>query len=546
MSKQGGTKEKILKLIAEGNNNLSDISKALRLAPSTVSKHIHDLESAGEIEQTNNEHVKKWKYYQIGQKPFAPDSGNRSAFVGGRINKNIIGSIAGVALFAMLAVIYVMQSQPSGITYVPISITDPPTVPAGTQGLYLNYSSLGVHVNDGGDSKWIVMNSSGELDLLSLINVSQVIGGTEIRLNSTIDRIRFNITAARIRIDNSTYPVLVTSSQVVADIEKSKRVTSSSGVLLDFSPVVTASYTQNSTQYVLMPALRAAVTSNSEWNLRFPANNTDAQIRYPLRQEDRKIFAGTNGNASVSNAALQVNGNDLSFSVSLNNKGSESLTVFGVMLSGNIAPRDDGTVPEAPPGVNCSFAVKGFANGSDGPLTAPDALALGGSALPKDADGAVVADLGPQNAFGNEAGFRLFSQANGSVAINASAAYAVKLHCNASSILINMEMPVKHIYLLGIGNAVGVALMGAIRAPPAWIVFSVAKNSTLSLPSAQNFPDPNVEPGYVLSGDATAAFSYNGPFGKENVNGTQPAGNVTYRVVVLTNRGPVQANFTLK
>ena len=51
MSKQGSTKERILELIAEGSDNLSEISEKLNLAPSTVSKHIHDLESARAIDR---------------------------------------------------------------------------------------------------------------------------------------------------------------------------------------------------------------------------------------------------------------------------------------------------------------------------------------------------------------------------------------------------------------------------------------------------------------------------------------------------------------
>ena len=65
MAKQGSTKDKILKLISEGDNNLSAISERLDLAPSTVSKHLQDLEISGAIVQKDNPHVKKWKYYQL-------------------------------------------------------------------------------------------------------------------------------------------------------------------------------------------------------------------------------------------------------------------------------------------------------------------------------------------------------------------------------------------------------------------------------------------------------------------------------------------------
>ena len=65
MSSQGNTKGKILKLIARGDNTLTLISRRLGLAPSTVSKHLHDMELSGEISQQENSHVKKWKYYRI-------------------------------------------------------------------------------------------------------------------------------------------------------------------------------------------------------------------------------------------------------------------------------------------------------------------------------------------------------------------------------------------------------------------------------------------------------------------------------------------------
>src|SRR5271157_2961240 len=65
MSRYGATKRRILELVAQGNNNLSRISEILKLSPSTVSKHLHDLEEEGSIKLQDNEHFRKWKTYSI-------------------------------------------------------------------------------------------------------------------------------------------------------------------------------------------------------------------------------------------------------------------------------------------------------------------------------------------------------------------------------------------------------------------------------------------------------------------------------------------------
>ena len=77
MGKYGATKRRILELVAQGNNNLSRISKELKLSPSTVSKHLHDLEEEGKISMQDNPHFRKWKLYSVngGSSDAAPGRG---------------------------------------------------------------------------------------------------------------------------------------------------------------------------------------------------------------------------------------------------------------------------------------------------------------------------------------------------------------------------------------------------------------------------------------------------------------------------------------
>lgn len=65
MTKTWDTKKKILDLLSKKRMTLTDISKELNLAPSTVNQHIKELLSADAITQVDNPYVVKWKYYEI-------------------------------------------------------------------------------------------------------------------------------------------------------------------------------------------------------------------------------------------------------------------------------------------------------------------------------------------------------------------------------------------------------------------------------------------------------------------------------------------------
>lgn len=65
MSKIGYTKSRIIDLISKGNRTLTDISATLKLHPATVSQHLQELREMGAITAVKNDHIKKWKYYQL-------------------------------------------------------------------------------------------------------------------------------------------------------------------------------------------------------------------------------------------------------------------------------------------------------------------------------------------------------------------------------------------------------------------------------------------------------------------------------------------------
>ena len=62
MSKYGKTKSEILKLIKERKDTLSTISLELGLAPSTVSKHLNELQGLGAIRLVESEYAKQFEF----------------------------------------------------------------------------------------------------------------------------------------------------------------------------------------------------------------------------------------------------------------------------------------------------------------------------------------------------------------------------------------------------------------------------------------------------------------------------------------------------
>ena len=142
-----------------------------------------------------------------------------------------------------------------------ISLTDPPNVPNGTTSLMISYSAVQAHVVNANSSGWVNIQGSGSVDLLSLVNVSQIIANSGIAANSTINMVRFKVNSANITINGVTSNVSVPSSMITANVSNSGNGTSH--VLVDLSPSIVAIYTNSSTVFVMVPSVRAVAFAGS-------------------------------------------------------------------------------------------------------------------------------------------------------------------------------------------------------------------------------------------------------------------------------------------
>lgn len=565
MSKHGSTKEKILRQISQGSDNLSEISEALDLAPSTVSKHIHDLESAGVIEQKDDSHVKKWKYYQLKSGALARRAGRKMM-----MNKSVLATsltLVVMAIIAFAAYGYNQNAAYNGAytynnktAYIPISITDPPQVPSGTTALYINYSHLKVHVVNNGGSKWVSINASGRLDLMSLLNESQVIGTVGINLNSSIEAIRFNITAANITIDNVTYPVYLAVGSVTAKVSSVARLNESSSVLLDFSPVVMPAYARNTTLFVLVPTLSAAIVPRPEAsrltgviNASSKGNATPSIMgmheRYPLPDNYREMLPDINLNLSIVNATLHSSDNVTSLKVVLENNGVENVTVMGVTLYGNLTPYP----------IPMHIVTKNIAstNMSNMPESGYGSGFGGGTA---EAAIPLANDSGTSGAAGKSDMPKFPGRSGSDFAIDASAMWARNGTNTTDTWLPEPVNNASNMSISDMGRGFG-SVLGYDSMPGRFsynsmpdrfmmmsmgISFMVEKNGTLALPYppfAYGLRDS--KPGYLLQAHSTSALSYNGVLRVFDTSSPVTFTNRTaYRLVVVTNEGIVQANFT--
>ena len=184
------------------------------------------------------------------------------------------------------------------IVLVSLQLTDPPSVPAGTQSLMVNYNSLEVHVSGTSNSGWVQSNSSGSINLLSLLNVSQTIGTVVIPNNSVINQVRFNIASASIEINGTTYNLTVPSDQVTAHISSNAGLNNSPGVLLSLSPTVISILSVNSSVFVMVPSVRAVIIQNG-------TSNTTVKVgsRRVLNSNDTMSLDKIKSNITVSSTS---------------------------------------------------------------------------------------------------------------------------------------------------------------------------------------------------------------------------------------------------
>ncbi|MEM4065334.1 MAG: hypothetical protein QXV17_00480 [Candidatus Micrarchaeaceae archaeon] len=243
----------------------------------------------------------------------------------------IIAVIIIVGIIIYVAITPAHVTTISSLIAVPILLTDPPHLPAGATSLNISYSSLRVHyIGSANASGWLDVSSSGTINLMHLINFTEVIGVANLPINSSINIVQFNITSASITINGTAYPVTVPKQQVSAKIAANGRLNATSGLLADLSPTVVTIYTTNSTIFVLVPSLKAVVVPSVNASAKVAGNIS--KLAYAYKHEIESIKP----NLTVISKSLEVGANGTtSISITIKDNSNKSATINHIMLFGN-------------------------------------------------------------------------------------------------------------------------------------------------------------------------------------------------------------------
>jgi hypothetical protein len=259
--------------------------------------------------------------------------------------KSTIGYGGAAVAIAVLIIAVALFANPSTLpppvaaqSTFAVMLTDPPVVPAGTTQLNLTYTDLSIHViYPDQTSAWIPIEASGTVNLFSLVNVSQTIAATTVPMNSTVDKVQFNISAVNAVVNSQTYNVTMLSNTFVVNVENAKVNQTLSGVLVDFNPTlvqIQANDVNDSTvyYYVLVPSANAVIINGVSQD--HAKVGTIVQLEENNRVRLAKVQQQFNRNVTIDSASLGVNGNTTSLSVTLTNNGDVAFKIFGLTLNG--------------------------------------------------------------------------------------------------------------------------------------------------------------------------------------------------------------------
>lgn len=227
--------------------------------------------------------------------------------------------------------VYTTVSQSSGSqsssSRTPVAVTDPAQVPAGTQAMVVSYSSVQVQ---NGNGAWVNAQGSGSVNLVSTVNgTGQVIAYANITSNTTIKAVQFAVNSAKITVNGTTYSVTAPST-ITAQVSGSGSLKSNATILVDVSPVVVATYNQNTTTFVMSSSSKAVIASNTGMST---SANVGASVS--LNAAAAASLSSATPSITITSAALaSTSSNASTISVVVKNTGNTTVNLNGVVVYG--------------------------------------------------------------------------------------------------------------------------------------------------------------------------------------------------------------------
>jgi Domain of unknown function (DUF4382) len=154
-----------------------------------------------------------------------------------------------------------------------VLMTDPPTVPYGVTDVYMTYNKVGVHIaGDSNDSGWQILTTSGTIDLMQSINVSQTIATANLQNGEDFNALGFNITQVIVTYNNGsssanyTADLIYGQSRFFVPIPGGITVNTSENqaVMIDMTPRVLLLGSPSNPTFAFLPSARGYVVPNGQ------------------------------------------------------------------------------------------------------------------------------------------------------------------------------------------------------------------------------------------------------------------------------------------
>jgi hypothetical protein len=145
-----------------------------------------------------------------------------------------------------------------GTNDLAVLMTDPPTVPDGVTAVFITYANLGIHISlAGNNSGWHVLDLTGQINLMSIINSTQTIVEANVT-SGNFNALAFNVTSAIVTFQgvNHTADLVYQNHVLYVPIVGGINVTQgqTSAAVIDISPTVLLLGNETNPTFAFLPA----------------------------------------------------------------------------------------------------------------------------------------------------------------------------------------------------------------------------------------------------------------------------------------------------
>jgi hypothetical protein len=166
-------------------------------------------------------------------------------------------------------------------------ITDPPLTFPNVTAIYLKYGNVLIHKLE--TDAWISLNQSSEIELMGLVNLTQVISVAKLP-QGNYNLIRFTNASAQVTYEGQNYTAKLPSNELLVRIEPPLNLTNSTqGVLIDLIPRVLINGEVNAT-FMLVPFAKAYIVSDVNEILQNKNVEDVFKHKIKLSLKESKIF----------------------------------------------------------------------------------------------------------------------------------------------------------------------------------------------------------------------------------------------------------------